>query len=266
MTYIKKQRRDKRNISVRDEVLGKEFDTNSCGKCVVINYVNKNNITVEFAEPKCVTTCRLVELRKGAVKNPKYPLFCGIACIGQGRYSRKTDYKCYKLWSDMLCRCYNKKRATDYPTYKDTEVCKEWYDFQNFAEWCYEQKGFTSTDDNGKVFAIDKDILGNGKVYSPETCCFVPREINNLLTIRHNHRGGQALGVYKKHKSLKYTSKVSIGGSENYLGSFTTEFEAFQAYKEAKEAYIKEVAEKWKDKIDDKAYQTLINYEVKFYQ
>lgn len=267
MTYIKRQRRDKRNLSVRDEVLGKEFDTNNCGKCVVVNYVNKNNVTVEFYEPRCVITCRLAELRKGRVKNPKYPLVYGIACVGQGRYSAKTDYRAYKIWSDMVCRCYNKKKAKDRPTYKDVEVCKEWLDFQNFAKWCYEQKGFTSTDNSGKVFAIDKDILVKGnKIYSPETCCFVPREINNLLLSRQNHRGEQALGVHKAYNSLKYTSAVSVGDRGKYLGSFDTEFEAFQAYKDAKESYIKELAEKWKGKIDDKVYQSLINYEVKFYQ
>ena len=43
---------------------------------------------------------------------------------------------------------------------------------------------------------------------------------------------------------------------------FDTEIEAFNYYKTNKENYIKELAEKWKSKIDERAYQALINYTV----
>ena len=38
--------------------------------------------------------------------------------------------------------------------------------------------------------------------------------------------------------------------------------EDFNAYKTAKEIYIKELANKWKGKIDDRAYEALMNYAV----
>lgn len=47
-----------------------------------------------------------------------------------------------------------------------------------------------------------------------------------------------------------------------YLGCFNTEIEAFNAYKKAKEAFVKEQANKWKDKIDTRAYEALMNYTV----
>ena len=51
-------------------------------------------------------------------------------------------------------------------------------------------------------------------------------------------------------------------GKQEHLGCFKTELEAFNAYKVAKESFIKEQAEKWKGQIDDRAYEALINYQV----
>ena len=47
-----------------------------------------------------------------------------------------------------------------------------------------------------------------------------------------------------------------------YLGVFETPKQAFQVYKQAKEDYIKEVAEEYKGKIDNRLYEALMNYEV----
>ena len=38
--------------------------------------------------------------------------------------------------------------------------------------------------------------------------------------------------------------------------------EAFNAYKQAKEAFVKEQANEWEDKIDPKAYEALMKYTV----
>ena len=46
------------------------------------------------------------------------------------------------------------------------------------------------------------------------------------------------------------------------MGLFNTEIEAFNAYKTAKEAFVKEQANKCKLQIDEIAYNALMNYEV----
>ena len=51
-------------------------------------------------------------------------------------------------------------------------------------------------------------------------------------------------------------------GKKKCLGLFDTPELAFQAYKTFKEAYIKEQAELYKDSIEPRAYQALLNYEV----
>ena len=55
---------------------------------------------------------------------------------------------------------------------------------------------------------------------------------------------------------------MSIMGIRKMLGIFKTEIEAFNAYKKAKESFVKEQADKWKDQIDERAYEALMNYEV----
>ena len=50
--------------------------------------------------------------------------------------------------------------------------------------------------------------------------------------------------------------------NNKHLGHFNTADQAFQAYKEAKEAYIKEVANKWKNQIDPRVYDALMKWEI----
>ena len=47
-----------------------------------------------------------------------------------------------------------------------------------------------------------------------------------------------------------------------HLGYFSKPDEAFNVYKQAKEDYIKEVAELYKDQIDIRVYEALMKYEV----
>lgn len=58
-----------------------------------------------------------------------------------------------------------------------------------------------------------------------------------------------------KHKWVK-------ARKSEHLGYFKTELEAFNAYKQAKESFIKEQANEWKDQVDPRAYEALMNYTV----
>ena len=46
------------------------------------------------------------------------------------------------------------------------------------------------------------------------------------------------------------------------LGLFDTVYEAFNIYKNEKEKYAKELADKYKDKITEKTYNAIINYKI----
>lgn len=107
---------------------------------------------------------------------------------------------------------------------------------------------------------MDKDIIIRGnKVYSPETCCFVPKEINIIFQNKSKRIYDLPIGVYKTRYN-KYRASLHINGKRVIIGNFNSPEEAFEEYKKEKEKYIKELANKWKDKIDIKAYNSLINY------
>ena len=117
---------------------------------------------------------------------------------------------------------------------------------------------------NENPFHLDKDLLIKcNKVYSESTCVFLPQEVNSLLTKRTSLRGNHLIGVYwgKTHKAFIALVNKNKGKQE-HLGYFKTEIEAFNAYKQAKEDFVKEQANKWKSQIDERAYNALMSYEV----
>ena len=68
------------------------------------------------------------------------------------------------------------------------------------------------------------------------------------------------MGVRKS--GVKFCSLVRKGKEDLYLGTYNTEVEAFEAYKIAKEIYIKEKANEWKDRVDKKVYEAMYNWVV----
>lgn len=181
----------------------------------------------------------------------------GVATCSELGQSRTNAYK---LWFGMIRRCYNTRPFEK--TYEECFVCNEWLDFSNFKNWISDKKNGYS-----EAYQLDKDIIVKGnKVYSPKTCCFVPMELNKLLTKRHNYRGALPIGVsiYMQNEKILYKSSISKYHKQVHLGYFATPIEAFNAYKTAKEKYIKELAKKYfqEGKITDKVYNALMKYEV----
>lgn len=152
---------------------------------IIIEYRNRDDIDVYF--PQYNWTAKGIQysnFEKGSIKCPYEPRTYEIGFLGEGIHSSRIDNKdskCYKTWKNMLMRCYDEKYYTIHTTYKDCKVCNEWLCFQNFAEWYYEHY----YEIEGQSIQLDKDILFKGnKVYSPQTCIFVPQRINCLFPSR----------------------------------------------------------------------------------
>lgn len=168
----------------------------------------------------------------------------------------------YRLWLSMLTRC-TEKFQIEHPTYLGATCSENFKSYTFFTEWCYVQAGFTA-ESVGGCWQLDKDILVKGnKLYSEETCVFVPRRINMLLVKRDSKRGKYPIGVHLNKPTGRFVAQHSNGsGKTKNLGFFNTPQEAFQAYKTFKEALIKEVANEYKEMLDYRVYEALMNYEV----
>lgn len=236
----------------------------------VIEYRSYEDITVEFQdEYRATVSSRYGNFKAGRVHNPYRKKVCGVGYTGVGRHNVLSEdgansHK-YNTWSNMIHRAYDSKISESHPTYKGIVVCDKWHNFQSFGDW-YDENYYEI---EGEVMALDKDILcKNNKIYSPKTAIFVPAFMNKLVVKNNAKRGKYAIGVsfHKRDKVFTSTCNVKIlkltKSGTKHLGYYNTEMEAFQAYKEYKEQYIKQVADHYKDKIPQILYDALYRYEV----
>ena len=252
------------NVSYKDCV-GKVCKSLNSGDFKVLKYNNKKNIEIEFLKTGYRKVAEMKEVRNGSIKDPYSPSVCGVGIVGTKYPSRVNGVhtKEYDLWTGMLQRCYSTTLKKKYPTYEGCEVSDNFKSYEYFYEWCQNQIGF-SNDGNGNPFHLDKDLLVKGnKVYSENTCVFIPAEINSLLVKSTSLRGKHLIGVYWSNTSKSFIAQVRKNkGKPEYLGLFNTEIEAFNAYKNTKEVFVKEQAKKWKSQIDPRAYEALMSYTV----
>ena len=248
------------DVSYKDCV-GVVCKSNLSGDFKIVKYNDKTNVQIQFLKTGYETSARLHNIRKGEVKDPYLESVFGVGVLG-AKYPTRVNgvrTKQYGLWVSMLQRCYSDALKKRYPTYEGCEVSDKFKSYEYFYEWCNKQVGFRNSG-----WHLDKDLLIKGnKVYSENTCVFIPTEINSVLIKSDNIRGKHPIGVYyhKRDKAFMAQVRKNKGGSE-YLGSFNTELEAFKAYKTAKESFVKEQASKWEGKIDERAYEALMNYTV----
>lgn len=165
-------------------------------------------------------------------KNKK--LICGV---GYNDLPYIRNEKTYTKWANMLNRCYSQNYHIKNPTYMSCTVCDEWLVFSKFKEW-YDSNKRAGMD-------LDKDILIRGnKVYGPQFCRFVPKEINRLLTDHGAKRGQFKQGVSWSNQHKKFRASISRLDGPEHIGYFTTEDDAFAAYKTEKEKWIKVQADR----------------------
>lgn len=258
---LEKQEKRKMMISKANERLG-ETNYNRLGsKMWIIRYGNARDIDVEFENGYVKKNTHYSLFKSGAIVNPYDISVYGHGYIGEGKYKPSVKGKHtpeYTTWKSMLTRCYSKNYHKKQPSYIGCTVHEDWLNFQTFSKWYESNYYFIS---NEKL-ELDKDILVKGnKVYSPNTCVFVPKKINRLFTKTNKSRGKLPIGVIKNGN--KYNAYCNDGSKNTiHLGSFNTYEEAFDSYKKCKERIIHKVANDYRQFIPTILYDALLDYTV----
>lgn len=238
----------------------------------IIEYHNYENVVVEFQDKyKAHVKTSWKYFNNSGLTNPYYPTICGVGIVGNKYpiFKNNKHTKEYQAWHNMINRCFYEKIKEEHPTYKNVTCSEEWLLFENFYEWLHLQENFDKWYNEDK-WCLDKDILVKGnKIYSPNTCCLVPQNVNTLFTKKNANRGKLPIGVFYYAKLKRYQA-IIIYGKNNNRSKRTSEYyptpeDAFYlGYKPAKEAYIKRVAkeEYAVGNITEKCYNAMMNYEV----
>lgn len=239
---------------------GDIFDTNAGDRVVVLEYISSSAVRVFHLDgTDYIGTTSASSLRQGAVANPLRPSVVGVGYIGIGKHQAMIQGMhsiVYTSWRNMLIRVYDKKVHARFPSYIGTSVVDEWHNFQVFAEWFYAQEYSLN-----ESFDLDKDLLVFGnKTYGPETCSYVPKEINYLLLGTSDPTKGNIQGVTRVGDS--YRVRISKNNVQEHLGMFPTEAEAYAAYKAAKEAHVKEKALEYEYALDERIFNNLMQWEL----
>lgn len=233
----------------------------------IIEYNNSDDIIVEFQdEYKAKVRATYKWFLSGNIKNPYFPEVYGVGMIGNKYPSviNKKQLKEYRAWCSMLCRCFNEKVKNRHKTYKDVTCCEDWLLYENFYEWLHSQDNFEQWLNNN-MWAIDKDILVKGnKLYSPETCCLVPQNVNKLFEKRSLARGNLPIGVRRNGNGFSAVCNNPLMCKNIYLGTYKTIEESFLIYKSYKENIIKQVAQKEfnKGNIIKECHDAMMSYKV----
>lgn len=161
-------------------------------------------------------TCVGTKAKSGSLLSKK--LYLGKGVFNGASPTRGCPY--YRAWANMLKRCYETNAKYKLVQYEDCIVCEDWLTFSNFKAWMETQ--------DWKGRELDKDLLGNGKIYSPETCVFINTKTNRFLS-RSNK---ESSGAYFDKSRGKWSSFCSnpFTGKDEFLGRYLKKEEAHKRY------------------------------------
>lgn len=246
MTILRVSNSSKMKSYIKSHRIGEIALNNQGLKMEIVEYLSATDISVRFKDGTIVKNKQYGSFTRGKILNNNSPSVESIGFLGYGKYYGITYTKFLTTWSSMLSRCYGSYSSKNLPTYKDCTVDPRWHNFQNFAAW-FEENYVEN-------WHLDKDILVSGnKIYGPDTCCFVPSQIN--AQFRKSREPRYSKGV-SKHKN-KFNVYLSIEGTAVYIGTSYSLEEAIEIQSKAKKELLFSLAEKYKEKLDYRVYNIL---------
>lgn len=160
----------------------------------------------------------------------------------EGKQIQKRIWSCpyYKVWIDMLRRGFSENLRKKIRTYKDVEIQESWLYFSQFRAWAEPRYA--------EGLSLDKDILVYGnKIYSENTCCFVPHYVNTVLLTSSKGSNELIGAIFKPARAHLLTPYMAASSSHPYLGYFSTAKEAHHAWQADKVKNIISVVNRYRE-------------------
>lgn len=159
----------------------------------------------------------------------------------------------YNQWRGMVSRVLNNDQG-----YEGVSISENFINYDWWYDWALNQKGFLNKENNGKVWPIDKDVVGDSTIYSEDVCVFVPLVINNLFIDSKNKSNVGRIGVRKVERvSIPDKYEARLGRYCTHIGTFDTVDEAYRAYLSTRLAYSKELFNMYGSTVDDRVWDSL---------
>ena len=153
---------------------------------------------------------------------------------------KKLTHPAYSVWHGMIASCYSEERKIRFPSYAGNRCCDEWHSFMAFRSWW--------VDNHVNGWRMSKDILSDSKMFSPETCIFVPKWMITFLSSPEDSRLCRSVGGGAKPVNGKFRAKCRNPktGKEHFIGAFNEHELAHKAWREFK----LDLAFEFKDEMD----------------
>lgn len=147
------------------------------GSIEIIKYTNANHVKVRFALTGSERVFTSDAIRDGRIKDLFAPSVYGVGFMGDGKFKSSANgakSKPYSCWHSMMQRCYDSEFHKTQQSYMGCSVSKVWHNYQVFAEWF--ELNYPM---DGGSYELDKDLkVAGNRVYSPESCMFIPKILN----------------------------------------------------------------------------------------
>ena len=242
--------------------------TGARGTVVEVITLQGEIATVKIEGTDIIFDIKRSHVRSGKFRTPLCKTVYGVVYIGNGPYVCRledgTMTRSYSVWSNILRRCYtNYKSDEKHKTYVNVEVCDEWMNYQNFAQWYCDKS--SRYDGSNIEYHVDKDLLSHnhrGSLYSPETCCLLPRLLNCALQ-EERSTNNKYHGVNNDGNKFYFTLSKKC---KNYVKRFDTETEALDAFNSAKYEYLLELANEYRQFLDHNVYEAIVNWTPRKYK
>lgn len=104
--------------------IGEKYMTNEGYEIEIVEYFNSNNVTIQFKDGLRLLNRAYLNVQQGGVKNPNHPSIYENGYEGVGKYTSEKDFKLYRLWRQMIRRCYSKTHREKHPSYIGCSVDK----------------------------------------------------------------------------------------------------------------------------------------------